>query len=106
MVTVSIVYGRSLVLVGFAVVILVGADAVVAPAGVVTHGVSVPVSASVVAAAGKARAIPPSVRAGTTVAGMISVRGMRRVVVAGVGASMSDGVIVPPAHPVFLHEVD
>jgi hypothetical protein len=106
MVIVSTVSSRSLVLVGFTVVILVGADAVVAPTGVVTHGVSGHVSASVASAIGKARAIPPSIRAGTTVAGMVSVRGMRRVLVAGVDASVSDGVIVPPAHQVFLHEFD
>jgi hypothetical protein len=105
MVTVSTVSNRSNVLVGFAVVILVGADAVVAPAGIDTHGVSGFVSTSVATATRKARTIPPFVRTDTTVAGMMSVRDMRRVVVAGVDASVSDGVIVPPAHPMFLHEV-
>ena len=63
-------------------------------------------SASVAPIVGKARVIPPSVRAGTTVTGMMSVRGVRGVVVPGVDASVSDGVIVPTAHLVCLHEVD
>ena len=100
----STVSGRSLVLVGFAVFILVSADAEVAPAGFFTLEVGGYVSASVAVAARKARAILPSVRGGMTVAGMMPVRGMRRVVVAGVDASVSDGVILPPAHRVFLHE--
>jgi hypothetical protein len=87
MATVSPVSGRSLVLMGFAIVIPVGADAEVARADVVSHGVDDPVFAGVATTAGKARVVTTSVRADTTVAGMMFVRGMCGVVVAGTGVS-------------------
>ena len=87
MAAISPVSGRSLVLVGIAVVIPLGVDVEVARASVVSPIVAEFVSAGAATTAGKACAVTNLVRAGPTVAGMMFVRGMSRVAIAGVDVS-------------------